>query len=217
MLDPAWATPSIRAALSSGSYEQAERGVLGTTLSPNDTYLELGSGIGVLATLAARRVGSENVVAIDADPAIAAVARETAALNGHAIDVRNVVLLHGPEEATASFYVSPDFRVSSLCPPSAGKNGSAPLRRLQVPTVDAYATIAGIAATYLMVDIEGAEMHLLRSPLPDCVRTICVELHTEAAGIDTQSEMLAALLNGGFQLDIGRSDLPVLLFTRRGI
>ncbi len=97
MLDKAWAGPSVRAALRSGSYERAERGVLAAKLSPDDTYLELGSGIVVLATLAAGRVGDGNVVAVEADPVIAAVARETALRNGHVIDVRNVVLLtlHG--------------------------------------------------------------------------------------------------------------------------
>jgi hypothetical protein len=134
------------------------------------------------------------------------------------IDVRNVVLLHDPVEAATSFYVFPDFRLSSLSPPpEAGRNDKLPaeLQRIHVPTVDAYATIASVGATYLMVDIEGGEMDLLRRPLPDCVKTVCVELHTEATGIDVQSEMVATLLTDGFDLDIGRSDLPVLLFSRR--
>ena len=127
MLDNAWANPSVRAALRSGSYERTEREVLGATLSPDDTYLELGCGIGVLAMLAAGRVGGENVVAVEADPVIAAVARETASRNGHVIDVRNVVLLHEPVETATSFYVSPDFRVSSLSPPQkAGRSDKLP-------------------------------------------------------------------------------------------
>jgi FkbM family methyltransferase len=218
MLDQAWAGPSVRAALRSGSYERAERGVLVATLSPDDAYLELGCGIGVLATLAAARVGDGNVVAVEADPVVADVARETASRNGHVIDVRNVVLLHDPLEATTSFYVFPDFRLSSLIPPpGTGRNDKLPaeLQRIQVPAVNAYGTIASVGATYLMVDIEGGEIDLLRRPLPDCVKTICVELHAEAAGIDVQSEMVVTLLTNGFDLDIGCSDLPVLLFRRR--
>jgi FkbM family methyltransferase len=218
MLDEAWAGPSVRAALRSGSYERAERGVLAATLSPDDTYLELGCGIGVLATLAAARVGDENVVAVEADPVIAAVARETASRNGHTIDVRNIVLLHDPVEAATSFFVFPDFRMSCLSPPpEAWRNDELPaeLQRILVPAIDAYGAIASVGATYLMVDIEGGEMDLLRRPLPDCVTTVCVELHTEAAGIDVQSEMMVTLLTNGFDLDIGRSDLPVLLFSRR--
>ena len=217
MLDKAWAGPSVRAALRSGSYERAERGVLAATLSPDDTYLELGCGIGVLATLAAARVGDGNVVAVEADPVIAAVARETASRNGHVIDVRNVVLLHDPVEDATSFCVFPDFRLSSLSPPPEAGNDKLPgeLQRIQVPVVEAYGAIASVGATYLMVDIEGGEMDLLRRPLPDCVKTLCVELHTEATGIDVQSEMVVTLLTNGFDLDLGRSDLPVLLFSRR--
>jgi hypothetical protein len=66
-----------------------------------------------------------------------------------------------------------------------------------------------------MVDIEGGETDLLRLSLPDCVTTICVDLHAEATGIEAQSKMVAALFANGFDLDIGRSALPVLLFRRR--
>jgi len=218
MLDKAWAGPSVRAALRSGSYERAERRVLAATLSPDDTYFELGSGIGVLATQAAGRVGDENVVAVEADPAIAAVARETASRNGHVIDIRNIVLLHDPVEPTTPFYVFPDFRLSSLSPPPEGGGATNCLPNFQmikVPTADAFGAIASVGTSYLMVDIEGGEIDLLRRPLPDCVETVCVELHTQAASIGVQSEMIVALLTNGFDLDIGRSDLPVLLFTRR--
>lgn len=218
MLDEAWASPPVRTALRSGSYERAEREVLAATLSSDDMYLELGCGIGLLATLAAARVGDRNVVAVEANPVLADAARETASRNGHMIEVRNVVLLEDPVEEIASFYVRPDFRESSLSPlPEAQKDDELPveLQRIQVPTVDAYRTIASVGASYLMVDIEGGETDLLRLPLPNCVMTVCVDLHAEATGIDTQSEMVAALLANGFDLDIGRSDLPALLFRRR--
>ena len=84
-----------------------------------------------------------------------------------------------------------------------------------MPVVDAYRSIARVGATYLMVDIEGGEIDLLRRPLPGCVKTVCVELHAEATGAEVQSEMIVTLLTNGFDLDIGRSDLPVLLFSRK--
>jgi FkbM family methyltransferase len=217
-LDEAWASPPVQGALRSGSYEWAERKVLAATLSPDDTYLELGCGIGLLATLAAARVGDRKVVAIEANPVIAEVARETASRNGHTFEVRNVVLLEDPVEAVPSFYVRPDFRESSLSPlPTVRRDDEPPeeLKRIQVPSADAHGTIASVGASYLMVDIEGGETDLLRLSLPDCVMTICVDLHAEATGIDAQSEMVAALLANGFDLDIGDSNLPALLFRRR--
>jgi len=149
---------------------------------------------------------------------MADVARKTALGNGHTIEVHNVVLLHDPVEAVTDFYVQPDFRVSSLRSLTEARTSDespAELQMIQVPVVDAYRTIASVKASYLMVDIEGGEIELLRHPLPDCVTTVCVDLHADATGIDAQSEMLAALLAHGFDLDIGHSDLPALLFRRR--
>ena len=216
-LDGPWASPKVRTALQTGSYERAERGVLTTTLSADDRYLELGCGIGILATLAARRVGDENVVAIDADPSISTVARDTASRNGHAIDVRNAVLLHEAAASTVDFYVRPDFRLSSLSPSPSKKEAGDQLakpRRVQVPVLDPSETIAEVNASYLMVDIEGGEIDLLGRPLPESVRTICVELHLETTDVGARSEMFAALLGSGFELDLGRSAQPVLLFVR---
>jgi cyclopropane fatty-acyl-phospholipid synthase-like methyltransferase len=104
MLDESWSSPSVRSALRSGSYERAEREILAATLSPDDTYLELGCGIGLLATLAAARVGDESVVAVEANPIIADVARETTSRNGHTIEIHNIVLLHDPVEAVTAFF-----------------------------------------------------------------------------------------------------------------
>ena len=217
LLDGPWATPKVRAALRSGSYERAERGILTATLSPDDSYLELGCGIGVLATLAATRVGGESVVAIDADPSISTVARDTASRNGHAIDVRNAVLLRELAGTTVDFYVRPDFRLSSLDPSPTRKEAEtrvADMQKVSVPVVDPYETIADVNASYLMVDIEGGELDLLSQPLPESVRTICVELHLEATEVGARSEMFAAVMDAGFELDFRRSDPPVLLFTR---
>lgn len=218
LLDQAWATRSVRKALLTSSYEKKERVVLAATLMPDDTYLELGCGIGVLAAIAAARVGDDSIVVVDADPYLVSVARETTARNGHTIDVRNAVLLHDPVDSMAAFYVRPDFRLSSLTAlPKIGMADKPPARsrKIQVPVIDAYKTIADVGATYLMVDIEGGETDLLRFPLPNCVATVCVELHSKATGIRAQSQMLAALLANGYDLDVPNSDLPVLLFRRR--
>jgi len=158
-----WATPVIRTAMYRSWYERAEREVLLQTLSPSDTYLELGCGVGLLATLAGRRVAAGAVTAIDADPAITAVARSTIASNGVVADVRNLVLAPTPTSPTTTFYVSADFWRSSLShDPQA--------RPITVPVADASEVITEIAATYLMVDIEGGETALLRDGLPRCVR-----------------------------------------------
>ncbi|MDI9442508.1 MAG: class I SAM-dependent methyltransferase [Firmicutes bacterium] len=50
--------------------------------SPGDRVLDLGCGYGVVGILAAKLIGSEQVVMLDRDPLAVRLARENAALNG---------------------------------------------------------------------------------------------------------------------------------------
>lgn len=206
-LDPRWASSAVREAVHDGSYEHAERSVLASSLSPDDVFLEVGAGLGLLATLAGRTVRRGRVVAIEGNPVMARVARETTARNGVAADIRNVVLLSSPPPASADFYVREDFRDSSLDPAGQGV-------RTPVAVAETRETIASVGATYLMVDIEGGEIDLLDTTLPECVRAICIETHSRFTGLAAQSKMIARLLADGFVLEIERSVPPVLLFTR---
>lgn len=111
-LSEPWATPEIRRAIYEGWYEQTERTILQHTLRPDDHYLEVGAGTGLVTTCACKIVGAEKVVAYEGDPRLANQARETAARNGFVADVVNAVLGAGDGETT--FYVDADFRASSL-------------------------------------------------------------------------------------------------------
>lgn len=206
-LGQAWASEDVRAALHDGSYEYAERSVLTATLTPDDVYLELGAGLGLLATLAGRTVAPGKVVAIEANPVMADVARQTTSRNGVDADVRNQILARGPRSQTTKFHVRADFRESSLIP------GSATVE-VAVPVADACETIRSIGATYLMIDIEGDETDLLQMTLPDSVTTLCIDTHSRVTGPAAQSAMVRRLLADGFTLEIDRCIPPVLLFSR---
>jgi hypothetical protein len=41
-VDPRWASPAVRKVIYDGSYEYAERAVLGSSLSPDGVFLEVG-------------------------------------------------------------------------------------------------------------------------------------------------------------------------------
>jgi FkbM family methyltransferase len=206
-VDPRWASPAVREVIYDGSYEYAERVVLASSLSPDDVFLEVGAGLGLLATLAGRAVRSGCVVAIEANPVMAQVARDTTIRNGVRADVRNVVLKSSPRTKHADFYVREDFRDSSLDPAGEGLCTS-------VVVADTSETIRAVGATYLMVDIEGGEIEFFDTVLPECVRAICVDTHSRLTGLAALSRMIAQLIASGFLLDIDRCVLPVLLFVR---
>lgn len=206
-VDPTWASPAVREVILDGSYEHAERTVLASSLSADDVFLEVGAGTGLLATLAGRTVRNGGVVAIEANPVMAQVARETTSRNGVRADIRNVVLLSSARSRHADFYVREDFRDSSLDTADAAVQTS-------VAVADTFDTIQDAGATYLMVDIEGGEIELFETRLPDCVRAICIDTHSRFTGLAPQSQMIVSLLADGFLLDIDRCVPPVLLFTR---
>lgn len=121
--------------------------------------------------------------------------------------IENAVVVRAPHETTVPFYVEPEFVVSSL-------KQSATAHRVDVPTYDFATACAG--CTYLVVDIEGAEVDLLRAGIPG-IRAICVETHPEVTGLRPISDMLASLFADGFELDIDRSRRQVLYLQRDAV
>jgi FkbM family methyltransferase len=198
-----WVTPGLRAGIYDGNYEAFEAEIIDATMTSDDRVLEIGCGIGFIASLAARVVG-DAVRCYDANPAIAAAARETIGRNGGTATVVTGVLQHNPEADATSFYVTENFTTSSLVPiPGA--------TAVTVPVLDAATEIAVHRTSYLIVDIEGAETELLREPLPACVRKVCVECHPS---VSRPEAMLGSLFDQGFTLSFEHSRPPVLYLSR---
>jgi FkbM family methyltransferase len=202
-LDAKWATPALREAVFAGNYEAFEAEIVQATMGPEDRVVEVGCGIGFIGTLASRIVG-DAVHCYDANPDIAAIARETFDRNRVGATVTTAVLQHKPAAPTVQFHITENFCTSSLVPTP----GSRPV---SVPLLDVGAAITAHAATYLIVDIEGAETDLLLPPLPGSVRKLCVECHP---AVVRPEPMLASLLAQGFALSFEHSRPPVLYLER---
>jgi FkbM family methyltransferase len=204
-VDPGWPR-TILDKLYDGSYELSEAQVLLATLRPGDRYLELGAGIGVLTTIACRILGDGNGTAVEADPAFAEVAADTAERNGHRPAILNAALTNdgAPERR---FYVCHDFWNSSLLPSSDANETVVPARPF-------LAELERTRATYLLVDIEGGEAELLAPELPTSVRAVCVEVHPNRIGDDAVQRLITYLIDQGFMLDTRLLGWQVLFFVR---
>jgi FkbM family methyltransferase len=202
-LTAAWVTPALRAAIYARNYEAFEAEIIQATMTPDDRVVEVGCGSGFIAAIASGIAG-EAVRCYDANPAMAAAARETLARNGSRATVVTGVLQHNPVADAVSFHVTENFCTSSLVPVP----GSTEVR---VPLLDAATEFAAAEVSYLIVDIEGGEADLLLPPLPSSVRKICVECHP---AISPPGAMLASLLAQGFQLSFHHTKLPVLYLER---
>ena len=189
-----------------GNYEAPEADLLRRTLRPSDIYLEVGAAIGVMMTIACTIVGDWKVTAVEADPSLASAARHTAEINGFHPTVINAVLGH--DEAEHSFYVRDDFWESSLIPHEGAREIKVAGRRLSTE-------LERTEATYLMVDIEGAEIDLLRDPLPEHVRALCVELHPGRVGAPAIQDLLRHIMDQGFVIHTEML-APQVVFLSRG-
>ena len=159
-------SPVICRALQSQSYERPEFAALETLLDPSDRVLELGAGLGFLAVAMARKLGSDRVVTVEADPEMAAIIRDTFRENDVSPGlVLGAVSALGTERGLV--------RMENLW---STWTVSAPFS-LTVPGVALARLIDEYQPTVLVVDIEGGESELPPTALPG-VRAVLIESHS---------------------------------------
>ena len=169
-------SPGILEQLVRGSYERQEAEGLVRLLGPSDRVLELGSGLGVITSIASRCAAE--VLSFEANPRMAKLAESNLALNGRRnATVRSGVL--GPRSGTASFRVARDFWSSSL------GDADSDHVHLEVEVHALSAVLEAFKPTVAILDIEGGEYALLADPVWGAcrgLRKVLVELHE--TGVD---------------------------------
>lgn len=160
-------SPLLTRAVETGVYEAAERELLDALLTPGDRVLELGAGCGYLAAVAAKKLGDDAVLAVEADPEMLDTLCTTFHANGVSPHLRmGAVTRDGspravvPAEHFWSTKTEPGGSAASLALPS--------LMAEHQPTV-------------LVCDIEGGEAEFCGLPLPPKLRAVVIETHGEAA------------------------------------
>ncbi|PWK57279.1 FkbM family methyltransferase [Roseicyclus mahoneyensis] len=164
------ATPEILSKLGDGTYEADEARSADRCVRPGFRVLELGAGIGYVTAMCAKRAGPQNVLSVEANPALIPVIEANLARNG----LSGVTLVHGAatghveEGATADFAVSEGYTGSSL----DGKG-----RAVTVPLISVHDLIRAHKPHVVLMDVEGAEADMFnrvwKCPLRFCV----MELH----------------------------------------
>ncbi len=199
-------SPALLRAIYLDPYEAHERAIILSKLAPDDVILELGAGIGFISTLCAKRIGSERVFAVEANPVMAETIRQTYRLNGVFPQLTGGLLGQGEGEET--FYVETNFISSST------HQRSASATPVTVQRYDARAFIQEVKPTFLICDIEGGEQELLAYMPLDGVKKLCIELHPHVIGNQGTSAIFSRLLNEGFVCDFLLSSGKVFFFER---
>lgn len=159
-----------------GNYEAYEINALSTLLRPGDRLLEVGSGLGLTACYAAKRIRpGGRVISFDANPSIVERAQKHQRMNR----LTNIAFRCGVLQERAGevpFHVALDFWESSLDP----KPGT---QVITTPAHSVASILRELEPTIAMVDIEGGEYQLLSlTEWGACssLRRLIVEFHPVA-------------------------------------
>jgi FkbM family methyltransferase len=199
-------TPGPLEALYAGYYETSELKILQAKLDKHDRVMELGTGLGLLASYCARQLGSDNVFTYEANPALESFIRQTFAVN-HVNPNLNICLL-GETPGEQTFYVGKSFWSSSTIHRRPDDQA------IQVSVVPFNQEIQRIDPTFLILDIEGGEYELLQYANLHNVQKICLELHSNILGSEKTEFVKQQLAAQGFQLDPQQRYANELFFSR---
>ena len=198
-------TVPVLEALDERRYEKPETRITLHALRSGDTVLELGTGLGFISSLCARKVGDGNVHSFEANPALERIIKRNYWLNRVSPSL-NICLL-GEENGSVTFYVMKNFWSSSTIQGYRAKP-------IQVPTRRFNDELERLRPNFLIIDIEGGEHDLIHYARLDGVEKVCIELHPHLLGEEAVAEVEAFFLGQGFQEDLSVSDPDHKLYLR---
>jgi len=186
-------SPPLTRALEQGRYEGGESDALLRHLTPEDRVLDLGAGAGFVSSLAARVVGGENVIAVEASPAMLPVLRRNLNLNeaGATAMLHGAVVADGYPDEVVRFEVADAFWSSRI-----GKGKGA--KMVEVPALRFGALVAEVQPTVLVMDIEGGELEICQMKWPESIRLLIMEIHTKRYAPTDVKAMFDGLSRNGF-------------------
>lgn len=205
-LNPGMGTAAVTYMLD-GRYEKPERRILEHALTAADRVLELGTGVGYLSALCARKIGNERVVTFEANPLLRPLIEETYLINKVSPKVEFCMLGESPGET--EFYVNDEFWSSSTI--SRRKRNE---RCIKIPVRALNEVIATYKPNFLVIDIEGGEKDLIRYMSLEGVDKVCIELHPWVIGKAAETEVRTFFRSHGFREEPSVSDEEHVLFVR---
>lgn len=187
------------------NYEVPELTILRHTLKPSDRVLEVGGGIGYLSAYLAQVCGNANVTMIEANPALEPIIRRNHALNGVEPRLISAVATCGECES-ATLFLAENFWATS----TMGQRE----RKVVVPAVNLNRLIEELRPTYLILDVEGAEVDMAPALRLDGVEKLLVEVHAHATGNAKANAAIQQFVQAGFLVDFFLSRRNQVYLTR---
>jgi FkbM family methyltransferase len=169
--------------------------------------MELGTGLGLLSTFCAKKLGNEQVFTYEANPQLEPIIQQNYALNK--VSPHLEICMLGSQPGQEDFYLSDNLWDSSNIQYCEN------LQPIQV-TVKAFNDeIKRINPSFLIMDIEGGEYELCQYADFHNVKKLSMELHEDVIGKDKVEFVKSKLKATGFELNEQFSDQQRELFWER--
>ncbi len=199
----------VRESIEAGRYESKEAIQVEKLLKEGDRILEIGSGLGFISTIAARDPKTEDVLCYEADPRLISYIRSVHELNGiKKATVRNAALTTDLSQKELTFYVRKDFWGSSFSK-AAGEYESTAI----IPTQSFNEVVQQFRPTFIVCDIEGAELDLFFNASLYGVTRVLMEIHSRVLGRSGVKRLFDAMSARDFHYDEFHSHGSVVLFS----
>lgn len=211
-LDPSYMSDYMMEVIRQKRYEIQEARQLKRIIQPNEVVLEIGAGIGFMASLIANNALTTRVVSYEANgslvPRITETVKNNTGENFAKWEIRHAVLATGyRDQNEMDFYVHKDFWASSLTP-------SADAIRVEKVKVDSFnSVIAEVKPTLIVCDIEGGELELFKNADLSGVKKVYLEVHQKRLGRRGIRALFECFHSRDFSYDQHHSEGSVVLFS----
>lgn len=189
---PLLASNVIRSALFEGYYEDSELRIVMNKLSQDDIVMEVGTGLGLLSTYCAKRIGNDRVFTFEANPALKQPIKTNYALNQ--VNPKLEIGLVGEQAGFNTFYVNNDFWGSSTV------NVAENTKPITIPVINFNKKVREIDPTFLLIDIEGGEYELFKYADFHNVKKLMIEVHKRILTPEQTEFVINAIAKAGFKL-----------------
>ena len=199
----------VRNRLLMGIYEAHEKQLCHEFLTSKDSVLEIGGAIGFIGLFCQKKIGIKDYSIFEANPDTLAILRANYELNGLRPAAWNLAL--APFDGEVDLEVASDFWENSIVPRGAGANVGNTVR---VPCAVFSSMIRHVSHPFnvLIIDVEGAEQFIDLDDIPEEVNKVIIELHPTALGPATTYQLIAGLMQRGFQ--VAREEAGTFAFIK---
>ncbi|MGC3939437.1 FkbM family methyltransferase [Roseobacter sp. EG26] len=209
-LDKGVITPKIERSIRKNRYELDEVSGTPKFIKSDDRVIELGAGIGFISSFLSVNLGVQNILCVEADPALCDFISDVHKLNGlSTAQVRNCIALNDAGQAgPVPFFVREQFWSSSM-------DSDSPYQKsIDVPGIHLSRLIQDFQANTLIVDIEGGERDLFSPVDLTGIDKVYLEVHTRKIKRIGIKQCFDALSDNGFAYDQQVSSGGSVLFRR---